>query len=642
MLRAGLAKPVGGSRPSFSHFQRPKKRPHEEVTHVAAAAAASVYRIHFHHPAKQKAKSLTMKRPRRREIQVISVLLLAAGSAVYASSRAADPFSASTVSSGYNDEDFYFEDDEEEEQDAPLDNIQAQKEDEWWMDPLAAFEDEEDATALVDPLVNNDEYLEQDVTLDTIGHENNDDDDVFEKDNTIDDDFLDDFYSPLDDESPAPAPAPLVDSSPKAGATEEDAFAILDDWMDDDNEDFLDDLVDPSSATSLAEADEFDPAAQPLSEPVPDKATVPEPSKATLAPKKARAATKDGTIYDPVTPLPAPSQAKKSPLASFFGFASNNNNKKKAPRPRVKKSFVSSNAADDPTSPISSVSLPTAAIVSSLAALLPKFTNLVSGNGAAVALVAITVGKFVAHFAGKSEDDGIKASLTTKPMTTKKKKKKSKKSDITDNEEEEFEEEDMEEDDTEYDAAGEVIRRVKKPVETPKLKNLVHSKPNPSKQGRGWLGSLAKSSSQSISQSLPQPNKRNQVEDLRKRVEQAEIDKANMEREYEKTSWELQETQSELNSLKASTRHLQSQITDNEEMLDRVVQAERRRAREELQRMKEAMVKVVEEEREAMRSEFMKQAGELQMLWRKEQQQKYQYEQPPPSGRRPVSKRHYS
>eukprot|EP00977_Amphora_coffeiformis_P022581 scaffold11051_cov165-Amphora_coffeaeformis.AAC.10 len=589
-----------------------------------------------------------MKRPRRREIEIVSLLILGAVSAVCASSRAADPFAPST-SSRYSDGDFYFEDEDDDEQvDPRIDNYQTNEEEEWWMDPLAAFDDEEDDTAL-DPLANNDaDFLDDgldtdpslkvepdtfsndDTLLDNYVYEKNDDNIADDED-----DFLDDFYSPLDEPEDAYAsplaPSPLVSPSSETSATaEEEDYGSLDDWMD-DSEEFRDDLAPPSSSTSnFAQADEFDPTA-PLSEPVP------EPSKAPLAPKKEKV-QKDDTVYDPVTPLPAPSETKKPPFASFFGLGSNKSNKKtkKAPR-RVTESFGSSNT--DPTGPISSVSLPTAAIASSLAALLPRFTNLVSGNAAAVMVVAITVGKFMAHFADKSEDDKIKASLTTKPLPTKR-KKKSKKRNVSQNEEFEDEEEE-EEDDQEYDAAGQVIRRVKKPVETPKLENLVRPQPNPSKQGRGWLGSLVQNSSQSISQSLPQPNKRNQVEELRKRAEQAEIDKANMEREYEKTSWELQETQSELNALKASTRHLQAQITDNEEMLDRVVQAERRRARDELQRMKEAMVKVVEEEREAMRSEFLKQAGELQMLWRKEQQQKYQAEQPQ-SGRRPVPKRHYS
>ena len=108
--------------------------------------------------------------------------------------------------------------------------------------------------------------------------------------------------------------------------------------------------------------------------------------------------------------------------------------------------------------------------------------------------------------------------------------------------------------------------------------------------------------------------------DMMRRVEQAEVEKSNMEKEYEKTNWQLQETLTELNSLKVTTRHLQDQLTDNEEMLSRVVESERRKAKDELLRMKEAMVKVVERERESMRDEFMKQAAELQMLWKEREE----------------------
>ena len=98
------------------------------------------------------------------------------------------------------------------------------------------------------------------------------------------------------------------------------------------------------------------------------------------------------------------------------------------------------------------------------------------------------------------------------------------------------------------------------------------------------------------------------------RCEIAEHEKQNMEREYERTNWQLQEAQAELNLLKTTTRHLQDQVSDNEAMLTKVVKAERRRAKEELVAMKHAMVKVVEQERESMRDEFMKQARQLQEL----------------------------
>ena len=112
-----------------------------------------------------------------------------------------------------------------------------------------------------------------------------------------------------------------------------------------------------------------------------------------------------------------------------------------------------------------------------------------------------------------------------------------------------------------------------------------------------------------------------QVDELTERCQLAERQKAAVEGEYERTSWQLQEAQSELSSLKQTTRYLQAQLRDNEEMLQRVVKTERRKAKDELVRMKEAMLKVVEREREAMRDEFIKQAGELEEMIQSRQQQ---------------------
>jgi hypothetical protein len=108
------------------------------------------------------------------------------------------------------------------------------------------------------------------------------------------------------------------------------------------------------------------------------------------------------------------------------------------------------------------------------------------------------------------------------------------------------------------------------------------------------------------------------VQDLKHRVTSAEAEKTNMEASYEQASWQLQETTTELAGSKQTTKYLQAQLRDNEEMLERVVRSERHKAKEELMKMKEAMVKVVEREREAMRDEFMKQAAELQTLWQEQ------------------------
>jgi hypothetical protein len=61
---------------------------------------------------------------------------------------------------------------------------------------------------------------------------------------------------------------------------------------------------------------------------------------------------------------------------------------------------------------------------------------------------------------------------------------------------------------------------------------------------------------------------------------------------------------------------LKAQLRDNEEMMDRAIRAERRKAKEELLRLKDAMLEVVERERQAMRDELIRQAEEVQALLR--------------------------
>lgn len=118
------------------------------------------------------------------------------------------------------------------------------------------------------------------------------------------------------------------------------------------------------------------------------------------------------------------------------------------------------------------------------------------------------------------------------------------------------------------------------------------------------------------------PSKRElvaQVQELQNRCSVVGSEKNTMETTYEQASCQLQESMAELSRAKQTTQYLQSQLRDNEEMLQRVVATERRKAKEELVKMKEAMVKVVEREREAMRDEFMKQAAELQSMWEEQQ-----------------------
>lgn len=105
-----------------------------------------------------------------------------------------------------------------------------------------------------------------------------------------------------------------------------------------------------------------------------------------------------------------------------------------------------------------------------------------------------------------------------------------------------------------------------------------------------------------------------QVTELKERCDHAERQKSAIESAYEEASWELQEAQSELSSLKQTTQYLQAQLRDNEEMLQRVIKTERRKAKEDLIRLKEAMLKVIERERVAMREEFMKQASQMETM----------------------------
>ena len=106
------------------------------------------------------------------------------------------------------------------------------------------------------------------------------------------------------------------------------------------------------------------------------------------------------------------------------------------------------------------------------------------------------------------------------------------------------------------------------------------------------------------------------VSSLEQSYQQAQQAKSNLEQAYEQANWQLQESQTEFDKLKQTTKYLQAQLRDNEEMLEKVVEQEQRKSKEELMQMKEAMIKVVEREREAMREEFIKQAAELEQVWK--------------------------
>ena len=113
-----------------------------------------------------------------------------------------------------------------------------------------------------------------------------------------------------------------------------------------------------------------------------------------------------------------------------------------------------------------------------------------------------------------------------------------------------------------------------------------------------------------------------EIAQLNEKFQQAVHDKEAMEKLYETTSWQLKEAQTEMKALKQTTSYLQTQVRDQEEMMERVKTTEQDKAQEELARMKEAMVKVIKRERENMRKEFLKQANELQTMWREEKDSK--------------------
>jgi len=105
-----------------------------------------------------------------------------------------------------------------------------------------------------------------------------------------------------------------------------------------------------------------------------------------------------------------------------------------------------------------------------------------------------------------------------------------------------------------------------------------------------------------------------EIEDLKNRVKIAEFERENVEKEYEETSMKLQETMTDLTNLQQTSKYLKSQLRDNEDALSRTVRAERRKAKEELKRMREAMLTVLERERKAMREKNEREIAELRSL----------------------------
>jgi len=104
----------------------------------------------------------------------------------------------------------------------------------------------------------------------------------------------------------------------------------------------------------------------------------------------------------------------------------------------------------------------------------------------------------------------------------------------------------------------------------------------------------------------------NQLEAQAIELSTVKSEKEAMEREYEKTSWALQETQNELTNLQSSSQYLKAQLRDNQEVMEKAIRAERRKAREELARMKEAMLQILQRERKELRQKLTKQKQDSQ------------------------------
>lgn len=130
----------------------------------------------------------------------------------------------------------------------------------------------------------------------------------------------------------------------------------------------------------------------------------------------------------------------------------------------------------------------------------------------------------------------------------------------------------------------------------------------------GWFRRVFGTTSEATEKLPPARELMDQVEYLQLELATIKSEKESMEREYEKASWQLQETQNEMANLQSTTNYLKAQLRDNQEVMDRAVRAERRKARDELTKMKEAMLQVLQRERQELRAKMMKQTAEVQAM----------------------------
>lgn len=103
-----------------------------------------------------------------------------------------------------------------------------------------------------------------------------------------------------------------------------------------------------------------------------------------------------------------------------------------------------------------------------------------------------------------------------------------------------------------------------------------------------------------------------ELEFLKVQAEKAVVERQGMEQEYERTSYQLAEAQSEVTQLASTTKYLKSQLRDYEEMMDRTIRNERRKAKAEIARIKSNLEMSREEEQEALRKQFVKEMRKMQ------------------------------
>jgi len=99
---------------------------------------------------------------------------------------------------------------------------------------------------------------------------------------------------------------------------------------------------------------------------------------------------------------------------------------------------------------------------------------------------------------------------------------------------------------------------------------------------------------------------------LKTQAEKAMLERQTMEQEYEKTSFQLQEAQSEVSQLASTTKYLKSQLRDYEEMMDRTIRNERRKAKAEIARIKSELERARIDEQESIRRKFVREMHKMQ------------------------------